>query len=282
MDISMNDSEIPNTAEVERTTTQQVPEPGRKKGDSLWGTVRSLLVILIGVFCIRTFVGEATVIPTGSMEDTILIGDHVFLNKLLYGPSVPYTDLRLPRLKHIHRGDIIAFRYPRNPSLMYVKRVIAVGGDVIRIVDKQVYLNGKPLDEPYVVHEFPGDFPLRDNFPPPVSDINEFPDSSELDPTWARQMPRYVRADGLHVPKGYIFAMGDNRDDSSDSRFWGFVPLKNIVGEPLFVYWSYNAPSRDWLDDTFEGRLEFDGSILVNFVHNTRWSRIGKVFENPN
>jgi signal peptidase I len=277
----MDDRETPNGTAL---STPEPPAPAgepRRTGETTWGMVRSLLIILIGVFCIRTFIGEATVIPTGSMEDTILVGDHVFLNKFLYGPSVPYTDWRLPRLKKIHRGDIIAFRYPRNPSLMYVKRVIAVGGDVIRIVNKEVYLNGKALDEPYAVHDSPGIFPLRDNFPPPVSEINEFPDSSELDPAWSREMVKFIRPDGLHVPKGYLFAMGDNRDDSSDSRFWGFVPLKNIVGEPLFVYWSYNAPSRDWLNDSFEGRLQFDGSIVINFVHNTRWSRIGKVFENP-
>lgn len=279
----MDSSEYPETAAgpAPEASAAPPPAPARKKGESAWEVARSLLIILIGVFCIRTFIGEATVIPTGSMEDTILIGDHVFLSKLLYGPTVPYTDWRLPHLKKVHRGDIIAFHYPRNPSLMYVKRVIAVGGDVIRIANKQVYLNGKPLDEPYAVHEFPGIFPIRDNFPPPVADIQQFPDSSELDPTWAHQMPRYIRPDGLHIPKGYIFAMGDNRDNSSDSRFWGFVPLKNIVGEPLFVYWSYNAPSRDWLNDTFEGRLHFDGSILINFVNKTRWSRIGKVFENP-
>jgi signal peptidase I len=279
----MDHSDAPETTP---TPTPEAPmpqpaEPARRRGEGTWGMVRSLLVILIGVFCIRTFIGEATVIPTGSMEDTILIGDHVFLNKLLYGPSVPYTALRFPRLKKIHRGDIVAFRYPRNPSLMYVKRVIGVAGDAIRIVNKQVYLNGKLLDEPYVVHEYPGIFPIRDNFPPPVNEIDRFPDSSELDPTWALQLPKYIRHGSLYVPKGYVFAMGDNRDNSSDSRFWGFVPLKNIVGEPLFVYWSYNAPSRDWLNDTFGGRLQFDGSILINFVQKTRWSRIGKVFENP-
>ena len=279
----MDHHETPEAAATPAPWVPAAPpaEPARRKGESLWGIVRSLLVILVGVFCIRTFIGEATVIPTGSMEDTILVGDHVFLTKLLYGPSVPYTAWRLPPLKKIHRGDIIAFRYPRDLSLMYVKRVIAVGNDVIRISNKQVYLNGKPLEEPYVVHEYPGIFPLRDNFPPPVSEIDRFPDSSELDPAWALQLPKYIRRDGLHVPKGYVFAMGDNRDNSSDSRFWGFVPLKNIVGEPLFVYWSYNAPSRDWLNDTLEGRLEFDGSILANFVQRTRWSRIGKVFENP-
>jgi signal peptidase I len=279
----MDSSETPVGVGTPACETPAVtsPEAARTKGEGMWGMVRSLLVILMGVFCIRTFIGEATVIPTGSMEETILIGDHVFLNKLLYGPSVPYTALRLPRLRKVHRGDIIAFHYPRNPALMYVKRVIATGGDVIRIVNKKVYLNGKPLEEPYVVHEYPGIFPLRDNFPPPVADIDRFPDSSELDPYWARELSRYIRPGGLYVPKGYVFAMGDNRDNSSDSRFWGFVPLKNVVGEPLFVYWSYNAPSRDWLDDTLGGRLHFDGSILVNFVRKTRWSRIGKVFENP-
>ena len=109
----------------------------------MWDTLRSLLIVLVGVLCIRTFVAEATVIPTGSMESTILIGDHVFLNKLLYGPRLPYTSLRMPPLKEIHRLDIVAFRYPRNPSVMFVKRVIGVGGDVVKIEDKKVYLNGQ-------------------------------------------------------------------------------------------------------------------------------------------
>ncbi len=265
-------------APIPEAPASQGPE---KNGESTWGLVRSLLIILIGVFCIRTFIGEATVIPTGSMENTILIGDHVFMDKLLYGPTVPYTSWRLPRLRKVHRGDVIAFRYPLNPSVMYVKRAIAKGGDVIRIVNKKVYLNGKLLHEPYVLHTFPDASPLCDNFPPSVNQIDTYPDSVQIKPSWAREMPKYIRPDGLHVPKGYIFAMGDNRDDSSDSRFWGFVPLKNIVGEPLFVYWSYNAPSHDWLNDTFEGRLQFDGSIILNFVQKTRWSRIGKVFEDP-
>lgn len=272
-------------AEVQETAQNSAaaPElpPPQRKGDGIWDTARTLLIILVGVFCIRTFIGEATVIPTGSMEDTILVGDHVFLNKLLYGPGLPYTTWHLPRIRHVHRGDIIAFKYPLNPSVMYVKRVIALGGDVVKIVNKQVYVNGKKLHEPYVIHEFPGIFPLRDNFPPPVSEIDSLPESWGLDPGWARKMPRYIRPNGLYVPKGYAFVMGDNRDNSSDSRFWGFVPLKNVVGEPLMIYWSYNAPTRDWLDDSLEGRLRFDGSIVWHFVQNTRWKRIGKLFENP-
>jgi len=116
--------------------------------ESVWDTLRSLLIVLVCVLGVRTFVAEATVIPTGSMESTILIGDHVFLNKLLYGPRLPYTSLRLPPLREIHRLDIVAFRYPRNPSVMFVKRVIGAGGDVVKIADKKVYLNGKALFEP--------------------------------------------------------------------------------------------------------------------------------------
>lgn len=259
----------------------QTGPPPPKKGDSGWDLARSLLIIIVGVFCIRTFIGEATVIPTGSMENTILIGDHVFLDKLPYGPRVPYTSLRLPMLESVHRGDIIAFHYPVNPSLMYVKRVIGVGGDVIRVVNKQVYRNGKKLNEPYAIHTYPDIEDLRDNFPPSIEQLNNLAAEWGLDANWAREMPRFIYPDGLHVPKGYLFVMGDNRDNSSDSRFWGFVPLQNVVGEPLFVYWSYNAPTGDWMNESLEGRLRFDGSIIVNFIQRTRWSRMGKLFLNP-
>ena len=264
---------------------QPAPSPeapqAKRSGEGTWETVRSLLIVLVGVFCIRTFVGEATMIPTGSMKNTILIGDHVFLNKLPYGPRLPYTSWRLPRLAKIHRGDIVAFRYPRNPSELFVKRVIGEGGDVVRVVNKRVYLNGKPLYEPYARYVDPYIRPFRDDFPPPVSEVDSLSEVWSVNPVWEHVMPEYIGSDGLHVPAGFLFVMGDNRDNSSDSRFWGFVPLKNVIGEPLFVYWSYNAPSKDWLDDTMEGRLRFDGSILMNFIQRTRWSRIGKVFKNP-
>ena len=276
----MESSETLKTEEQDQNSSEPVSPPPQRasRHDGLWETVRSLLIVLIGVFCIRTFVAEATVIPTGSMEDTILIGDHVFLNKLLYGPQLPYTDLRFPRLVPIHRGDIVAFHYPVNPSLMFVKRVIGVGGDVIRIVNKKVYVNGKRLKEPYAHFESSAIFPLRDNFPPPVQEISELPAAWGLNPDWARELPRYIHKDGLHVPKGHLFVMGDNRDDSLDSRFWGFVPVQNVVGEPLFVYWSYKAPTHDWTDDRLSDRLKFDVSILWNFIGRTRWSRMGKIF----
>lgn len=276
----METSEPLNAGEQIQHPEEQPAAPLQRasRRDGLWDTVRSLLIVLVGVFCIRTFVAEATVIPTGSMENTILIGDHVFLNKLLYGPQLPYTDVRFPRLAPIHRGDIVAFHYPVNPTQMFVKRVIGVGGDVVRIADKKVSVNGKLLKEPYAQFMSSAVFPLRDNFPPPVEEINELPAAWGLDPHWAREMPNYIQKDGLHVPNGYLFVMGDNRDDSLDSRFWGFVPVQNVVGEPLFVYWSYNAPTREWLDDSLTDRLKFDASILWNFFAKTRWSRMGKIF----
>jgi signal peptidase I len=252
--------------------------PPHRRGEGAWETIRSLLVVLIAVFFIRTFVAEATVIPTGSMEQTILIGDHVFLNKLLYGPRLPYTSLRLPPLKKIHHQDIVAFRYPRNPSVMFVKRVIGLGGDVIRIKNKKVYVNGKALKEPYVQYQFASIFPLRDNFPPSIEQIATLPAAWGLDPGWAREMPQFIRDDGLHVPQGYLFVMGDNRDNSLDSRFWGFVPEGNVVGEPLLVYWSYDAPSKEWTNDNLMARIKFDLSIVWNFIQRTRWSRMGKIF----
>jgi len=249
-----------------------------QRREGFWETLRSFLVVLLAVVCMRTFIAEATVIPTGSMERTILIGDHVFLNKLLYGPRFPYTSLRIPPLKAAHRQDIVAFRYPRNPSVMFVKRVMGVGGDVIRIENKKVFVNGRPLEEPYVQFQFSSVLPLRDDFPPPVSLLDTLPAAWGLDPAWAREMPGFIRDDGLHVPPGYLFVMGDNRDNSLDSRFWGFVPEENVVGEPLFVYWSYDAPTKDWTSEGLAARAKFDLSIIWNFFSKTRWSRTGKIF----
>ncbi len=269
--------------EVMPVTPEKVSAPGEKapaappRRESVWETLRSLLVVLVGVLCFRTFVAEATVIPTGSMEKTIMIGDHLFLDKLLYGPQLPYTSWRIPPLRTVRRQEIVAFHYPLNPSVMFVKRVIGIGGDVVRVSNKKVSVNGQELKEPYVQH-LPGILPLRDNFPPSVSQIETLPAWLGLDPGWAREMANYIRDDGLHVPQGYLFVMGDNRDNSSDSRFWGLVPEGNVVGEPLFVFWSYDAPSKDWMDEGVKGRLQFDASILWNFIRKTRWSRTGKFF----
>src|SRR5271169_1225878 len=262
----------------EESTATPAPAAPAQRGETIWETLRSLLVVLVGVLCFRTFIAEATVIPTGSMERTIMIGDHLFLDKLLYGPELPYTPFRIPPLRTVRRQEIVAFHYPLNPSTMFVKRIIGIGGDVVRISDKKVFVNGQALSEPYIQNQFPGILPLRDNFPPSLSEIETLPAAWGLDPSWAREMPNSIRSDGLHVPPGFLFVMGDNRDNSWDSRFWGFVPESNVVGEPLFVFWSYDAPSKDWMDEGLKGRLKFDASIIWNFITKTRWSRTGKFF----
>jgi signal peptidase I len=184
------------------------------------------------------------VVPTGSMEGTILVGDHLFMDKLLYGPEIPIVHWRLPRLRAIHPGDIIVFRYPKDPSETYLKRVAAVGGDTLEIRNGTVYVNSRPVIEPYVVHNLPA---------------------------YARheQMPARI------IPAGKLFVMGDNRDNSSDSREWGLVPEKNVLGEPMVVYWSYDAPTARWLDEKPSHRAAFYASIAENFFSRTRWKRMG-------
>jgi signal peptidase I len=203
-----------------------------------------LFAIALVLLVVRTFVAETSIVPTGSMEGTILVGDHLFLNKLPYGPEIPLLNVRLPRWKAVRRGEIVVFRYPRNPDEAFLKRVIAVAGDRIEIRDGVVYLNSRPLGEHYVIHRRPRQ------------------SSSE-------QMPVTT------IPRGSLFVMGDNRDNSSDSREWGLVPEENVIGEPLFVYWSYDAPSSRWLDPDFAHQVTFDVSIAGNFFTQTRWIRMG-------
>ncbi|HEV2991643.1 MAG TPA: signal peptidase I [Candidatus Angelobacter sp.] len=207
-------------------------------------STQRLLLLLSIVFFLRTFIGEASVVPTASMEGTILVGDHLFMNKLFYGPEIPLVHWRLPMLKKIHRGEIVVFHFPKNPSEMFLKRVAAVGGDQVDIRDGVLYVNSRPVVEPYVVHRAP------------------FHSAHEgMGP--------------LVVPRDQLFVMGDNRDNSSDSRDWGFVPVRNVVGEPLFVYWSYDAPSSRWLDANLGHRIHFYASIAGSFFSHTRWKRTG-------
>jgi|SRR5579884_754907 len=207
-------------------------------------STRRLILLACIVLCIRIFVGEASVVPTASMEGTILVGDHLFMDKLLYGPEIPLVHWRLPAVKGVHRGDIIVFRYPKDVSETFLKRVAAVGGDRLEIRNGLLYVNSQPVLEPYAVHIARLHNP-EENWGPIV------------------------------VPEGKLFVMGDNRDNSSDSRDWGFVPIGNVIGEPLFVYWSYDAPTSRWLDENPGHRISFYASIAENFFSNTRWNRTG-------
>ncbi len=201
------------------------------------GFVAEWTVTIILLLFATTSLVQAFVIPSASMENTLLIGDHVLVDKLIYAPPGGISKYLLP-YRDVRRGDIIVFRYPLNIKEDYVKRAIGVPGDHIRLVNKQLVLNGHPVNEPYAIHTSPYMDPYRDNFP------NGAP-KSPTDPGAVDMLENNVVNGELVVPPDFVFAMGDNRDDSLDSRYWGFVPRENIVGTPIIIYWSFEAPTGD-------------------------------------
>jgi signal peptidase I len=219
----------------------------------------NIAILLFGT----TTLVQAFIVPTPSMDTTVQVGDHLLVDKLSYAPDGPITKHLLPYTP-VKRGDIIVFRYPSDISENYVKRVIGVPGDHIHLVNKVVYLNGHPLTEPYVQHIFPNIQPYRDNFP------NAAPTPDEPVQERALQMiEHHVWNGDLVVPPESYFAMGDNRDNSLDSRYWGFVPRENIIGKPLLIFWSYDAPTQDLVDFTANHFID----LAKNFFVKTRWDR---------
>jgi signal peptidase I len=222
------------------------------------------ITILLLLFGTTTLV-QAFVIPTGSMEDTLLIGDHLLVDKLAYAPSGSVSKYILP-YENPKDGDIIVFRYPVDISQTFVKRVVGVAGDHIKIIEQQVYRNGKKLVEPYTVHKNPYPDSFRDNFP------NSEPNLMLLDR--ARDMLANNVVNGeVVVPPESFFAMGDNRDNSLDSRYWGFVPRGNIIGKPLIIYWSYNASTESLASSSVNNLASHFLDLAEHFFTKTRWDR---------
>ena len=222
------------------------------------------VTIILLLFATTTLV-QAFVIPSASMEDSLLVGDHVLVDKLVFSPHGA-AGLTLP-YREVRRGDIIVFRYPLDIREDYVKRAIGIPGDHIRFVSQQLILNGKPVKEPYVKHVASYPNAYRDNFP--VS-----PDPG-LRPRALEMLENHVVDGELVVPPGYVFAMGDNRDDSDDSRYWGLVPRENIVGTPTIIYWSYEASTQDLTN----GNIGLDHiiDVVTHFFSKTRWTRTFKL-----
>jgi len=219
--------------------------------------------IVIAIFVI-TFIVQAFQIPSESMENTLLVGDYLLVNKLCYG-GAGFGDHIMPYQK-ISRRDIIVFHYPVDPRQHFVKRVIGVPGDRLKLVNKKVYINGKPMEEPYVHFLEPPNNVFRDDFP--RVDVPAY----GLEGKWWLQMRKLVEDGELIVPEGNYFVMGDNRDDSQDSRYWGFVPQENIIGRPLVIYWSVregDAPQ----PSTLVGRVEHLAYAMTHMFSNTRWRR---------
>ncbi len=233
-------------------------------GADLIGSLQSLMgTVVIAIFVI-TFIVQAFQIPSESMQNTLLVGDYLLVNKLCYGGH-GLGDHLMP-YQTIKRGDVIVFHYPVDPQQHFVKRVIGLPGDHLRMVNKKVLINGKPLDEPYVRFLEPPNNLFRDNFP--RVDIPAI----GLEGKWWLEMRKLVEDGQLIIPEGHYFVMGDNRDDSQDSRYWGFVPRENIIGTPLVIYWSV----RDWdknPEGSFPGRLYHLAYAVTHIFQITRWNR---------
>ncbi|MGA2150761.1 MAG: signal peptidase I [Geobacteraceae bacterium] len=175
----------------------------------------SIIIAIILALVIRTFVVQAFKIPSGSMEDTLAIGDHILVSKFIYGTKIPFSDKRILKIRDPRRGDVIVFEYPEDPSKDFIKRVIGTPGDEVEVKEKKVYINGMPYENPHEVHKekelIPREQNPRDNFGP------------------------------VKVPENSYFVMGDNRDRSYDSRFWGFVKNPKIKGLAFIKYWSWDS-----------------------------------------
>ena len=240
----------------------------------------SAVVTVIMALFGMTFIVQAVKVPTGSMQNTITVGDHLLVNKFIFapGPRLPF----LPQ-REIKRGDIIVFKYPGNPNdpagdlrpdnipfkTNYVKRVIGIPGDRVKIVDQQVYLNDKRLNEPYVARDPAAPYdPFRDNFPP----RNEQFLQANMQPEWADQILSNVHDGELVVPPDKYFAMGDNRDHSWDSRFWGFVDRDAIMGRPVVIYWSVQGARDDEADRGVNSWLLNFLDTIIHLPSRTRWS----------
>jgi signal peptidase I len=231
-------------------------------------------VLVTGLFII-TFVLQAFEIPSSSMEDTLLIGDHVFVNREQFAPPTHWLGPLLP-YRDIHRGDIVVFLSPEEQGLFVVKRIMGIPGDHIHLRDGVVYRNGEKLVEPYITNK---DAPYsevnrayRENFPAVAPS-----ETYQVTPEWQAALAKHVEGEDLVVPPNSYFAMGDNRNASWDSRFWGLIPKENVIGRPMFIYWSFTTPENQYKMREWSDRLGFIAHIIIHFFDETRWSRTLKL-----
>lgn len=231
--------------------------------------LESLVVTVILALFGTTFLVQAFKIPSSSMEDTLLIGDHLMVDKVSYAHEEGWG--RLLPYREVKRDHIIVFRYPLDPSTYFVKRVIGIPGDRIHLEAKRVFRNGVEANEPYAVHKTFRMEAFRDDFPELIS--------APAYPEWASKLPDYVQNGDLVVPPGNYFVMGDNRDFSADSRYWGFVPRENIVGNPLVIYWSYETTSEDYRQTSPSDYVDKLIDVLFHFPQKTRWRRMFRLIQ---
>jgi signal peptidase I len=260
-----------NNKEKEKEKPQPQDEKPRETTVEFLASLASVLVT--GLFII-TFIFQAFEIPSASMENTLLVGDHVFVNRVAFSPSTSWVGPILP-YSQIHRGDIVVFLSadPRTPELYIVKRIIGIPGDRIHLRNGVVYRNGEKLNEPYVIRSEGPDSEYsydayRDEFPavPP-------PDDSNVIPEWRLTLPQHIENGDIVVPPDSYFGMGDNRDRSLDSRYWGFIPKEHVIGRPMFIYWSFETPEDQYQQRDISQRLGFLAHTIIHFFDQTRWKR---------
>ena len=246
-------------------TGPQAPAAKAKYDPSLLASLQSLAgTIVIAIFVI-TFIVQAFQIPSESMEDTLLIGDYLLVDKVQYGNSGFWGEI-LP-YRQIHRGDIVVFRWPVHPEQHFVKRVVGIPGDRVRLVNGKVFVNGEPADDEHAVHK-DGNFDgFRDDFP-----ATRF-FSPQVTASWWADIPRWTRNGALVVPEGSYFVLGDNRDRSLDSRYWGFVPRENIIGRPLLIYWSLQEPAGAEYALSTDGKITRFLYSMWHLPQSARWHR---------
>lgn len=255
-----------------RKDKDEAPEKPRETTVEFLASLAAVLVT--GLFII-TFVVQAFEIPSSSMEETLLIGDHVFVNRIQFAPKTSWIGPLLP-YRGIHRGDIVVFLHPDAAYLgtYVVKRIIGIPGDRIHLRDGVVYRNGEKLDEPYIDHDRDEAMDsYRNNFPAVIPQ----PGDPNISPSWEAELPLHIQGDDLVVPPGHYFAMGDHRGVSLDSRYWGFIPKENVIGRPMFIYWSFDTPADQYTRTSIGDRLGFLAHVVLHFFDETRWQRTLKV-----
>jgi signal peptidase I len=230
--------------------------------------VESLLVTILLVLFGTTFVVQAFKIPSESMEPTLLVGDHLLVNKFIFEGTGAWYEKLLP-YRSIRRGDVVVFKFPYEDHVDYVKRVIGLPGDRIRTIGRKVYVDGTLLSEPYAIYNPSLYDPLRD-FPPQDDRLI----AEQLRPEWAGEIMNHVENGQLVVPANHYFVMGDNRDSSSDSRYWGFVDRRAIIGSPMLIYWSVQANAGDYNDRSLAATARGIGQVVAHISTKTRWHRM--------
>jgi signal peptidase I len=238
--------------------------------DRVWREIVSWFWVIVAFLLIEGTLVQARVIPSGSMENTVLIGDHLIVSRMGYDAGVPFTPLHVPLWRNPKRQQIIVFRAPlENQGFPdFIKRCIGVPGDHIKIVEGTVFVNGTALAEPYAKHMFDFKDSPAENYPARAAELT-FIDR----PEWATELQEHTVSGELVVPPGEYFMMGDNRDNSNDGRFWGFVPRANIIGTPLIIYMSIDAPDEVWGPGYAVERFEAYAGAIIH-PSRVRWKRL--------